>query len=279
MRRRKNEEATKMNGKISIIEKGGAKLHTYTSPEDGLLVNTHIIETKDKLVVIDTQLLRKFAKEAKGYVESLAKPIDRIIITHSHPDHWFGLEYFEGVPTYSLKETKEEIEKMGAMFIDAEKKMFGDEITDKIILLKNEIKEGAETIDGVKFEFEKVGGAEAGVQLLIKLPELSAIIVQDIASNCVHLFTGEKAFDSWIKILSSLKKFKGYDRVLVGHGEPADSSVYDKNIAYLECAKSAFKSAKNGDELKKKLLEKFPDWRVTTIIDISNVYLYKGDAK
>ncbi len=264
-----------MNGKISITEKGSAKLHTYTSPEDGLLVNTHIIETKNKLIVIDTQLLRKFAKEVRGYVESLAKPIERIIITHSHPDHWFGLEYFESVPTYSLKETKEEIEKMGAMFIDAEKKMFGDEITDKIILPKNEIKEGSEIIGGVKFVFEKVGNAEAGVQLLIKLPECSAIIVQDIAANNVHLFIGEKAFDSWIKTLQRLKKLKGYDKVLVGHGEPADISVYDKNIEYLKFAKSAFKSAKSGDELKKKLLEKFPEYRVPVIVDISNAYLYK----
>ncbi len=263
-----------MLGKISIIEKGGAKLHTYTSPEDGLLVNTHIIETKDKLVVIDTQLLRKYAKEVKAYVESLAKPIERIIITHSHPDHWFGLEYFEGAPTYSLKETKEEIEKMGAMFIDAEKKMFGSEITDKVSVPQSEIKEGSEIICGARFEFEKVGGAEAGVQLLIRLPELSAIIVQDIASNRVHLFTGEKAFDSWMGILKELNELKEYGTVLVGHGEPADSSVYDKNIAYLEYAKEAFASAKSGEELKKKLLEKFPEHRAPVIVDISNAYLY-----
>ncbi len=264
-----------MKGKISVIEKRGIKIHTFTSSEDGIFVNTHVIETKNRLVMVDTQLLRVHAKEVREYVDSLGKPVDRVIITHSHPDHWFGLEYFEDLPIYSLPEIKEEIEKFGETFINAEKKVFGDAITTKVILPEHEIKSGVEIIDGLKYEFEKVDEAEAGVQLLIKLPELAVMIAQDIAFNNVHMFIGQNAFDSWIRVLKDLKKRRGFDTILVGHGEKSDMSVFDKNIAYLEYAKKTFESVDNGNDLKQQLIKKFPGYRSQIILDISNSFLYR----
>lgn len=263
-----------MNGKISLIERKGVKIHTYTSPEYGLLVNTHIIETGNRLVIVDTQLLRPHAKEVKEYAESLGKPVDRIIITHSHPDHWFGLEYFEGLPVYSLLETKKEIEKDGEMYIKAEQAVFGEAITTRVILPGNEIALGEETIDGLEYEFEKIDDAEAGVQMLIKLPELAAMIVQDIAFNKVHLFMGQNAFDNWVRVLRRLKRLAEYDTILIGHGENSGRSVFDQTISYLEYAKRIFESVDNGNELKRELIKKYPEHRAPVILDISNLYLF-----
>lgn len=264
-----------MKGKISVTDRRGIKIHTFTSSQDGIFVNSHIIETKNRLVMVDTQLLREHAKEAKEYGESLGKPIDRVIITHSHPDHWFGLEYFERLPIYSLAETKEEIEKFGRTFINAEQKLFGNAVTTRVILPEYEINGGVENIDGLEYEFEKIDDAEAGVQLLIKLPAVATMIVQDIAFNNVHLFIGQKAFDNWIRVLKDLKNRKGYDTVLVGHGETNDMSVFGRNIAYLEYAKKIFESVDNGNELKQQLIKKFPGYRAQVILDISNSYLYR----
>jgi glyoxylase-like metal-dependent hydrolase (beta-lactamase superfamily II) len=35
---------------------------------------------------------------------SAGTPIDRVIVTHRHPDRWFGCEYFRDVPVYALAE-------------------------------------------------------------------------------------------------------------------------------------------------------------------------------
>lgn len=263
-----------MNGKISVIERKGVKIHTYTSPEYGLLVNTHIIETGNRLVIVDTQLLRPHAKEVKEYAESLGKPVDRVIITHSHPDHWFGLEYFEGLPVYSLEETKREIEKFGGMYIKAEQAVFGNDVTTRVILPENDIAGCEDIIDGLEYEFEKINDAEAGVQLLIKLPELAAMIVQDLAFNKVHLFIGQNALDNWIRVLGHLKGLAGYDTILIGHGENGDRSVFDQTISYLEYAKKIFESVDNGNDLKRQLIKRYPEYRAPAILDISNLYLY-----
>ena len=42
-------------------------IHTFTGPEDGWLVNSHIIEFPSQLFVIDAQYTLPFAREVAGY--------------------------------------------------------------------------------------------------------------------------------------------------------------------------------------------------------------------
>lgn len=265
----------KAMGTIKILKNNDVTIHSYMCPEDGAMVTTQIIETKNKLVVIDAQFLRPYAKEVLDYIHLLKKPVARVIVSHSHPDHWFGLEYFKGMPIYSLKETKDEIEQLGDIIIQSKKPVLGELVTSTKTVPQKIIVEGSETIDGLKYEFEKVVNAEAGVQLLIKLPELNTLIAQDLVYNDVHLFIGQNAFDGWLNALKSLQGQKQYTTILSGHGEPTDPSIYGSVVTYVEDAKEAFGSAKDGNDLKNKLLAKHPLMKAPVLLDISNSFLYK----
>ncbi len=266
-------------GTISILRNDQIAFHSFLSPEDGEMVCSQIIETQNKLVVVDALLLRPYARELRRYVDSLGKPIDRVIITHSHPDHWFGLEFFGDVPIYSLQETIDEIKEVGDGYLEYKRSQHGDLIADSKVVPSNIIKEGVENIDGVNYAFTKVIDAEASLMLLIELPDLKTLIAQDLLYNGVYLYTGEKnsegeyCFDGWTKILRNLQERK-YDTILVGHGDTANPTIFTEMIGYIEYARRAFESASNGDELKEKLIGKYPTFRVTEMLDISNVFLY-----
>ncbi len=243
------------------------------------LNTTQIIETKNKLVVVDAQFVRPFAKEAAAYVKSLNKPVERVIISHAHPDHWYGLEFFQEYPIYSLKETQQVIEKAGDMMIKGNKVRMGDMITDSKVVPSHIITEGKETIDGLEYVFEKVVDAEAGVQLLIKIPELEILIGQDLFFKDTHLFIGQGAFDGWIEALEDLKKDKNNKYIFVGHGLPTDNSIFDDMIEYITTAKEIYSKVDNGEELKKQLIEKYPELKAAFMLDISNKFLYKQANK
>jgi hypothetical protein len=53
-----------MNGTITITRSDKVTIHTYTSPPEGWLVNTHILEGPTKLVIFDGQLVNACADEA-----------------------------------------------------------------------------------------------------------------------------------------------------------------------------------------------------------------------
>jgi glyoxylase-like metal-dependent hydrolase (beta-lactamase superfamily II) len=264
-----------MAGHVTVIDKGNVKIHSYVSPPKGGTVNTQIIETPHSLVLVDAQMAMPFAKEVRAYADSLGKKIDRIIISHPHPDHWFGLEAFEGVPVYALAGTQKVIAKSGEKTIARMSKKLGKASPTKVVIPQHIIKAGSETIDGVTFNFEEIKDAEAGIQLLTKIPSIKTVIGQDLFYSDLHAFTGNNTFDGWVSTLQKLKADGGYDTLLVGHGKPATPELYDELIPYLQNAKKALAKSKTGEEYKAMLTVTYPDLKGAGMIDVSNHYLFK----
>jgi glyoxylase-like metal-dependent hydrolase (beta-lactamase superfamily II) len=51
-----------------------------------------MIEGPNAVMIFDGQLLLTYADEVASYVQTLGKPVDRIILSHAHTDHWGGLQ-------------------------------------------------------------------------------------------------------------------------------------------------------------------------------------------
>lgn len=210
-----------------------------------------------------------------SYAKSLNKPIDRIIISHSHPDHWFGLEFFKDIPIYSLAETKSTIEKIGDIVIEKKKKRLAEAVTAKKVVPNHIVKEATEIIDGLKYVYSKVSNAEDAYQLLILLPEINTVIAQDLVYNDVHFYLGQNATKEWITALKKIHALDGYDTILTGHGKPAEFSALGKAIDYLEYADRVHSVAKNGIEFKNLLVNKYPNHKLPVLLDLSTQRLYK----
>ena len=264
-------------GTITVIEKGKATIHSYTASEEGGLVTTQIIETEKGLVVIDAQFLRPHAREVRDYIFRLGKPVERVIVSHSHPDHWFGLEYLSDHPVYALAETGQEIMDLGEAMIRDKRALLGELVTDSRIIPDHTIEEGQEVICGLRYDFKRIREAEAGVQLLIHLPEVDTLIAQDLLYNGVHLFIGHGAFEGWIEAVKGLEE-RGCGTILVGHGRPAGPAIYKEVTGYIEEAGRCYRSSRNGEELKERLMERYPDHLAPFLLDISNGFLYPGEG-
>src|ERR1700736_2805781 len=88
----KDAAASDRMGAILVSQFGPVKIHSYLSPLDGFHVNTQMIEGPTAVVIFDGQLLLPYADEVASYVQTLGKPVDRIILSHAHTDHWSGLQ-------------------------------------------------------------------------------------------------------------------------------------------------------------------------------------------
>lgn len=263
---------------IETLSRGRVKIHCCTSPDDGERVNAQIVETERSLVLIDAMLTRSYARQLRAHADSLGKPIERLIVTHAHPDHCFGIELFQDVPIYALPETIEEIKVFAPLAIEFHRGQHGDDVTDQILLPNRTIEEGSFELDGVEFRLSRILAAEDAAMLVIELPAEKTLIAQDLVYNKVHMFVGQRSmdgtlcFDGWIAALERFAR-GDYELVIPGHGVPTDASVFQENIAYLKKVREIL-GRSNGESFVQNVVDAYPAYGLVSMLQMSSFFLF-----
>jgi metal-dependent hydrolase (beta-lactamase superfamily II) len=266
-------------GAILVSQFGSIKIHSYLSPADGLQVNTQMIEGRNAVVIFDGQLLLPYAGEVASYVQTLGKPIDRIILSHAHTDHWGGLqvltERFPDARVFALDGIADQIRARGPARLDGLRRTYGDKAATNVTAPKETITEGLQRIDGVTYDFKRFVDAESDLQLAALLPEQKVLMAFDLVfSPNQHAFTGANHFDHWIVVLESLKALQGYDTITIGHDTPVDRSAIDSTMTYVKRAKQIHAAAADAKTYSENLKAAFPDLQQAGFVDLSASYLY-----
>lgn len=263
---------------VTVQETAEVTVHTLTAPEEVFANSTHIFETENSLVLVDTQFLLPNANDMRAYADDLGKPIDRLFITHAHPDHFLGSEAFADVDVYALADVAAEIAEIGDAEVAEKQADFGDAIASSFVT-PLPVEPGTVEIDGVDFELSEVLDAEAHIQLVIGVPSAGAIAVGDIVYSGVHLILAG-APDTWTVALTDLQAASAeYPIVLAGHGLPTTPAAYDANIAWLAEASELLAGGADFATFKSGLLEAFPDRGMAAAIDFVLPFLFPEEAQ
>src|SRR6476660_5846671 len=266
-------------GAILVSQFGSVKIHSYLSPADGLQVNTQMIEGPNAVVIFDGQLLLPYADEVASYVQALGKPVDRIILSHAHTDHWGGLqvltERFSGARVFALDGIADQVRTRGPARLDGLRRTYGDKVATRITVPTETITEGPQRIDGVTYDFKRFVDAESDLQLAALLPEQKVLMAFDLVfSPNQHAFTGANHFDHWMIVLESLKALQGYDTIIIGHDTPVSRSAIDSTMTYVKRAKEIHAASADAKTYSENLKAAFPDLQQAGFVDLSASYLY-----
>lgn len=223
-----------------------------------------MIEGPEKLVLFDCQLLNAYAAEVAAYASRLGKPVEQIIVSHGHPDHWAGLEVlaarFPAASIATLAGVAEHIRIAGETMLAGLRPAFGDLVAARPTRPSGTLTVGKHTLAGVPFEFRELVDIESDVQLLALMPEQQVMLAFDLVfAPRDHAFTVAPHFDHWISVLDTLKGLQGYDTILIGHDLPTDQSAYDATISYVRKAKECYAEAASGTSYAETLKAAFPD--------------------
>lgn len=256
------------DAKIVTTSSNGLVVHTLVAPETGLGVTSHVIETPNALIVVDAQFLTPHARQLRDYCRSLDKPIERIIVTHGHPDHYFGLVEFEDVPRYALPVVRAQIARRHRAHLSAHQASKGDWVPAHILAPNADLVVGTFHVDGVAVMVERVRGAEDTDHALLSLPDHGILIAQDLVSNGYHAFTGTGALTHWRELLAQLAA-RNPKHVLAGHGPPGSTGLLIHTARYLEFAERAKADAHTQQDMVDAITTEFPDLRGPFLVDVS----------
>jgi len=220
------------------------QIHNYTSPPPGP-VNSWIIESKNGVVVIDTQRQLSEGKNVLEEAKKINKPILGVIITHPHPDHINGAEALlngtANVPIYSTQSTFDIMKNDKGGLIALSKQILGNDYSNQTILPNNIVKSGKNiTIDEITYNFEDIGPGEAGDMTLIYLPSQKILFTGDVVNNRMHPFLAEGRSSEWIKQIEYImQNYSDAEILFPGHGQSgAPKTLLDEQLNYINTFRS-----------------------------------------
>lgn len=219
--------------RIETLE-DGLVMHTFLSkglPGGMGSVNSHIFEAEDSVLIMDAQFYKAAAMDLRGYVEALGKPVERILVSHAHPDHGFGAAYMRDLaPIAATEAVRAEAAQTFPFFAGLMVERMGEEAAKAnfpigdLPIINATLEEGSFEFGGTTFEVFDLPSHEVGIETFIKIPEHNLLMVFDsIMPNAHQLVFGvpgqefEDRIQTGLTLIDTLEAMDGYDKLIFGH--------------------------------------------------------------
>jgi glyoxylase-like metal-dependent hydrolase (beta-lactamase superfamily II) len=258
----------------------------YTGSQGGFLVDSTLVAGDKDAILIDGQFTLSDAHRLVAMIMESKKTLTTVYVTHSHPDHYFGLnvikQAFPNVKVIATPETVKEIKATWAGKVKQWAPMYGDLITKKPII-PTALEGNTLTLEGQTLEIKHGTGDEA-LETYVWIPSIKTVVAGDIVFRGVHPWTAEGKADgrkAWVKTLDEIAALKP-DVVIAGHKDPKakdDAAGVKWTRDYLEAFDAAVASSKTADQVQGKLKKQYPDAQLDVILQIGAGAQYATPAK
>ena len=237
-------------------------------------VTTFVFESSENLLVFDTQFYKPFAEEARAYILSLDKPVDKLIISHGHPDHGFGYAYMKDLgELWGTANVIEESRHQFPFYAEMLRQLMGDEAAeimplDDLPIATATLELGEYDFDGTTFEFFEMPTQEAEAEMFAVIPEHKLLMVFDAIMPDGHelvIAAGVEALPAQIEkgmaMLDALEADERFDRIVFGHGiEPKGREQLVLARESLDVYTEIAPEASSAEAFIRMASERKPDW-------------------
>ena len=215
--------------------------------------NTAFIVGKREVVVVDAKMTEESAKAMLAEIQKIAaRPVKRVVLTHSDGDHVNGLAGFPaGLSIIAHENTKKDMEQA---FQDPKWSALRSYLPNEVLTGDREL-----DVEGVKIRLLYFGRAHTSGDLVVYVPEHKIAFLGDLAfvgrDPLIHRHKGGNSFG----LAAVLKKVLALeaDTFLAGHTDPLSRADLEKLVASIEEKQAKVKAlvaqGKSLDEIKQAL--------------------------
>ncbi len=198
-----------------------------SSENQGFMSNAGFVVTNDGVVVFDALASPPLAAKLVQRIRAITKqPIKRVIVSHYHADHFYGLQVFKALGAeiwaHRLAEGETRSEGAADRFAQRKEALF-PWVDEQTQLLEPDVFVQGDTdfeMGGVHFALRHVGPAHSREDLAMMVKEDGVLYAGDLVFRGRVPFVGDADSRAWIGALDKLIDMK--PRVLVpGHGAPS----------------------------------------------------------
>ncbi len=236
-------------------------------------VNAFIVELDKSVVVVDGTLAISSSTALRQKAESLGKPIEAVLLTHGHPDHYVGLSSFTDKPRFSSQGAFDFAKREDIVKAPVATMLFGDDFPKERTFPDNIVKDGQSLVfGGTKFTFHDLGPGESDSDGMWVLENdgVTHAFVGDAVAKAAHSFFRDGHEREWLAIQDRLEKeFPDNVRMYFGHGaSPSGKDAIDWMRGYIRAWLREVEKVKDhkdplSDDAKKQIITGMKDYLPT----------------
>jgi len=204
-----------------------------SSENQGFMSNAGFVVTRDGVVVFDALASPPLAEKLVGLIRKVTRqPIKRVIVSHYHADHFYGLQVFKalGAEIWAHRAAEGATRTEDAALRLAQRKdALFPWVDDDTRLLEADLFLEGDTdfeLGGLHFALRHVGPAHSSEDLAMLVKEDGVLFAGDLVFRGRVPFVGDADSRAWIAALDKLIALK--PRVLVpGHGASSRTAGAD----------------------------------------------------
>lgn len=203
-------------------------------------VNAYIVEGAEGVVVVDATLTQTSSRALRANVDAIGKPLQGVLLTHAHPDHYAGLgNLTEGldVPIVSVEGVRRIARRDDATKDAIIGGMFGPEWPTNRVFSNEIVRDGSSVSFGAGLDFEvrDIGPAESFHDSMFVLKgEQQKVFAGDLAYGLMHPYMADNTNPEWRTALDKIHSELAEDAVLyIGHGAPVTPGFLSWQRDYL----------------------------------------------
>ena len=198
-----------------------------SSENQGFMSNAGFVVTRDGVVVFDALASPPLAAKLLGLIRTITRqPIKRVIVSHYHADHFYGLQVFKAqgaeIWAHRAAEGATRTEEASQRLAQRKEALF-PWVDDNTQLLEADHFVDGDTdfeMGGLHFALRHVGPAHSSEDLAMLVREDGVLYAGDIVFRGRVPFVGDADARAWIVALDKLIAI--HPKVLVpGHGAPS----------------------------------------------------------
>ncbi len=192
------------------------------SPANGFGANAGIIIGKNGILVVDTLISAKKAKEFIKDIRAVSgKPIKYVVDTHYHLDHTLGNSEFARLGAIIIAHrnclknlTPDSTLKRAALYGLSKEAMEGTEVASPVVTFTDRM---SVNLGDCTVELIYPGPSHTDDSILVYLPQEKVLFAGDVLFTHYHPNLGDGDVAGWVKALDFISLLD-VDKIIPGHG-------------------------------------------------------------